>query len=1043
VERAIVESPKARERRRRLPLLAALLVAASCAPAGDRAAPSGPSAPPAPTATTVAQAPLAPGDPRAHAIDGGTRHRHPIRLAAGEALHAVVEQRGIDVTLFLLDPTGRRLVEVDGFNGSRGEEHVFWVAAGTGVHRLEVRPWSDRTHGEYTIRLAPPRPATPADRLRAQALHEVAMAQAAGDDDGGRRAARRHLRRAMRLWREAGEPYFQALAAVRFARIEAVSGDLRTAETLYRRALRVLRTENAEADLPPVLNELGDLLRRRGQGAEAQRLLEEALAHSRRLGKRREEAVALNNLAVLLRTRGEAWRALDAYEGALLTFRALGDDASATTALLNLGRLYNWLGQSPEALDALREAEALDRRNGGRRAAEILTSLGWVEVWAGRSEEARRLLEEALALTGQAPRSRATTLDRLGTASLHAGRPRAARRAYAEALALTRRLGDTDSTAHLLANLGKALLATGELDEARRHFEAALRLAPAGGDPSGRAHMLLGHAETLRRAGDPAGAQSALAQAVPLVESLRHAIDGADMRSHYLATVHEIFAALVDLSMELHAADPAAGWDRRALEVVERSRARSLLERASREAFVSPEERRQLDGLERQIAACERQLRSARGAGDEATAAALAAELRGLLGRRDRRASAVDTVGAAPPREHVHLTLEEIRRELLDEETALLVYFLGERRSFAWLVTRDRVVSRVLPPRHEIETGARRLRSLLTRRPHAAHEAQTALTASALSSAILAPLAADLEARRLLVMADGALQSIPLGLLPHAAGGEPEMPLLARHEIVSVPSASVQVALERRAAARPPAADHLALIAVPEVRQGTAPQLDRNSASAAGLERSVGELGLERLPPLPHVRAEADAIFRIAAGARVWRPTEGEASIGEVRRRAGEHRILHFATHALIHGEHPELSGVVLADGFLQSYEIAGLDLRADLVVLSACSTAVGEEVWGEGVLGLPRSFLAAGAGGVVVTLWNVDDEATAELMQHFYAAMIRDGLSPAAALRRAQLEIHRQPRWRAPYFWAPFSLVGGASTSRRPTAASPFFRSR
>jgi CHAT domain-containing protein len=159
------------------------------------------------------------------------------------------------------------------------------------------------------------------------------------------------------------------------------------------------------------------------------------------------------------------------------------------------------------------------------------------------------------------------------------------------------------------------------------------------------------------------------------------------------------------------------------------------------------------------------------------------------------------------------------------------------------------------------------------------------------------------------------------------------------------------------------------------------------------------------------------------------------ANLGAVRDpRIGQYRVVHFATHSIFNDEHPELSGIVLSlfdergqpqDGFLRLQEIYNLSLPVELVVLSACSTGLGKEVRGEGLVGLTRGFMYAGAAGVVASLWKVDDDATAELMRNFYAGMLREGLPPSAALRNAQLSMRRHVRWHAPYYWAGFVLHG------------------
>jgi CHAT domain-containing protein len=203
-----------------------------------------------------------------------------------------------------------------------------------------------------------------------------------------------------------------------------------------------------------------------------------------------------------------------------------------------------------------------------------------------------------------------------------------------------------------------------------------------------------------------------------------------------------------------------------------------------------------------------------------------------------------------------------------------------------------------------------------------------------------------------------------------------------------------------------------------------------------GLFRDAARAGRgDGVPRLPSTLAEAEAVIAAAP------PGRGRLASGFSASRAtaagdepGRYRIVHFATHGIIDSQHPELSGILLSfvnagggqeNGFLQLHDIYNLRLSADLVVLSSCSTALGKEMRGEGVVGLTRGFMYAGADGVVATLWKVDDKASAELMKHFYGAMLRDGLAPAAALKAAKEKLWRQGRWRSPFYWAAFVLQG------------------
>jgi CHAT domain-containing protein len=182
-------------------------------------------------------------------------------------------------------------------------------------------------------------------------------------------------------------------------------------------------------------------------------------------------------------------------------------------------------------------------------------------------------------------------------------------------------------------------------------------------------------------------------------------------------------------------------------------------------------------------------------------------------------------------------------------------------------------------------------------------------------------------------------------------------------------------------------------------------------------------------------RHEAEEIARLTPPASTRVALDFDASRETVLGTdLGQYRILHLATHSLLDNQRPELSGVVLSlvdragrpqNGFLRLYDIYNLRLGSDLVVLSACKTARGGEIEGEGLIGLTRGFLYAGAPRVVATLWEVDDRTTALVMKHFYEGMLMRGERPAAALRRAQAEVARTQGWDPPFYWAAFTLQG------------------
>jgi CHAT domain-containing protein len=405
--------------------------------------------------------------------------------------------------------------------------------------------------------------------------------------------------------------------------------------------------------------------------------------------------------------------------------------------------------------------------------------------------------------------------------------------------------------------------------------------------------------------------------------------------------------------------------------------------------------------------------------------------------------------------------LREIQTQVLDQETVLLEYALGAEKSFVWAVSPDSLDVFELPPRDAIESAVKHLYALLTARNHrlpgetpaqrAARirrsDEEASQAAAVAGEMLLGPMESKIAGKRLLVVAEGALQHVPFGVLPEPGwkGETKPPPLIVNHEIVAAPSASVMGTLRRDMAGRPSAGKGVAILADPVFSADDsriAPQTGNMAVKTGNRKPSPGVAlplrggdGGEEFLRLRFSRDEADAIARLSSGETTLKAVDFAASRDTVLDPDfGRYRIVHFATHSVLDNEHPELSGIVLSrfdrsgrpqNGFLRLYEIYNLRLGADLVVLSACQTARGGEINGEGLIGLTRGFLYAGAPRVVASLWEVEDRATAEFMKRFYTEMLQRGARPAAALRAAQADFWRTKGWDAPYYWAAFLHQG------------------
>lgn len=750
------------------------------------------------------------------------------------------------------------------------------------------------------------------------------------------------------------------------------------------------------------------------------------------------QADALNNLAITYSESSELQQSTEYYGKALQLYLIAGDLSSAAYALNNMAIDYSDLGEPKMALEQHLRALAIFRQLGNRRGqAFTFYSLGAVYLDLDQKQQAVEAYKQAVILRRAVgdKRGEAMALNNMGLAYLELGEPHPALDRFTESLALKRELGDRVSEAMTLGNIGRAHLALGEPEKAVELMEQALPLVERNRD---EVSLLVHLAEAERAQGDLDAARGRIEAAVQLTESMRSSVVEQSLRTSYFATVRGRYDLLINILMTLDRQRPGEGFAAQALEVSERARARGLLDlldekRTDIRQGIDPALLDRESSLRSQLndkVAHQIRLVSAKHTTQEAESAT--SEIRTLTAEYEKaladvRAASPHYADLVRPRPS---TLSEIQHQVLDPDTVLLEYALCKEHSFVWLVTVDSVASYQLPRRAEIEAAVRRAYEELSANNLPARTAAT----RALSRMLFAPVA-GLGNKRIVVVAEGALQYIPFGALRDSRGKL----LIAEHEIVNLPSASTLTVVRREMGGGKPAPKTLAVLADPvfdssDPRVTHAPAAPGRNPAADRLERSVKETGLSHLDRLTSSRQEAKAIVALAGEHASWEALDFDASRSNATGpELGHFRIVHFATHGLLDSQHPELSGIVLSmvdrqglaqDGFLQAHEVYNLKLNADLVVLSACQTALGKDVRGEGLIGLTRGFMYAGVPRVAASLWRVPDLATMELMRRFYRAMLVDGQRPAAALRSAQVCMVKERRW-TPYQWAGFTLQG------------------
>ena len=1058
---------------------------------------------------------LEPGKPIERELAGGEVHSYSLALATGQYARVVIDQRGINVAVTLFGADRKKIIESD-TNETGDLDEVSLVASASASYGLEVRaPDKNASKGRYEIQVKELRVATEQDKRRVAADRLVNEGSGLYNQQtaDSRRKALEKYQEALALLRSAKSDATDGQVALIFNAIGRTYGELgerQKALDYFTQALPIVKASDNHRGEATTLNNIGEAYLRLGEPQKALDYSSQALMTDRAAGDRRGEAVALNVLGEVHSTLGDKAKALDYYNQSLSILSVIGDRKLEATALDNIGELYIDRGEYQKALDYFNQA-LVKHRNVNDRSGEAvaLSNIGNVYGRLGDYQQELVFYDQAIARqralgegAGQAItlnniahaysnlgdkqkalefykqslelrraandlRGEAITLNNIGSIYQNLGDDQKALDYYNQSLTISQRTQNRRGQAIAINNIAFTYKKLGDSPKAREYFNQSLAILRDLGNRSEEAQAIYNIARLERDRGNLGEAHSYIEQTLALVESLRTSVASQQLRASFFASVRQYQEFNIDLLMRLHKQRPSEGFDAAALQASENSRARSLLEllkeaHAEIRHGVDPSLIERERQLRQEVAdKAERQMRLISAKHTEEQAVAAAKELNALTTAYEQLQAQIRLASprySALTQPHP-LGLKEIQTEVLDDETLLLEYFLGDEKSLLWAVTPTSIKSFELAKRAEIDEAARRVFEVLTARnqniPNETPaqrkqrldqaDADYPKVSSTLSQMLLGPVASELKNKRLLIVSDGVLQYVPFAALP-----EPKAdvgifdPLIAGHEIISLPSASVLPVLRQEAADRQAPSKTIAVLADPvfssndsrlvaSARRQT-PAVDKTSPMA-DVQRSAAESGLLDFVRLRFSRQEADDITRLADGSMELKALDFAASRAVATNPdIGRYRIVHFATHGLINNQHPELSGVVLSlvdqqghpqNGFLRLYDIYNLKLTADLVVLSACQTALGKEIKGEGLVGLTRGFMYAGAPRVVASLWQIDDRATAELMRRFYAGMLGQKLRPAAALRAAQASMLKEKRWQAPYYWAAFTLQG------------------
>ncbi len=802
-------------------------------------------------------------------------------------------------------------------------------------------------------------------------------------------------------------------------------------------------------------------------------------------------AITLTYIANVYSTLGEYQKSIDNLTQAKKIFDKIGDRAQVARTYQNIGNIYlyqslkddNPLPQElcKSAEDCYTKALNLSHELGDTwLELSMLQSIVKVNVTSNKYEEAEEAEKSARQIFSLSKAQGYSMFQAIAYNEI--ARVYQASRNYQkaldysdQALKLYQKLQLRDGEAGTLGNIGKTYKSLRQYKQAIDAHNKELALWDKLSDKINQAEAHYNIAVNQSMVGNDSQALRGMEQTIAITEGIRSKVDSQELRTSYFATVQKYYEFYIDLLMQLHKKDPTKvcefktkdlnikdRCDAVALHMSERARARSLVEllteaNANIREGIKPELLKRERDLQQRLDALEKQILKLDNEDIKQQINKFRDDYQQLRTEIRRQSPRYAALKFPEP-----LTLKEIQQKVLDDDTLLLIYSLGEERSYLWLVSKTEIHSYELPKRADIKENARQFYEYLKKNNQTNSQAATEL-----SKMLLQPVANKLGKKRLLIVSDGALQYVPFTALPspeHTSQREKPIYLLENHEIINSPSASTIAILRSEQQNRKPAPKTLAVLADPVFTKNDTRFTGNSSDESPKQYCSVKKIAKrETLVETLHVTSLHSLTEQYSSPKnmkilqrvkntlnlateilKLVQPSECIEAFGFDANRAfatnpelSQYRYVMFATHGDINSTNPELSSLVLSllnekgepeNGYLRLNDIFNLNLPAELVVLSACDTGLGKVIRGEGLVGLTRGFMYAGSPRLVVSLWKIADDGTAVLMEKFFTKMLKEGLKPAEALRAAQREMlqdEKYEKYSAPYYWAAFTLQG------------------
>ncbi len=802
----------------------------------------------------------------------------------------------------------------------------------------------------------------------------------------------------------------------------------------YRRALGLCEGIGDRRCIAEAANNIGLIERRRGNFEAARRALTQAEPLWKDLGLYIEQSTTLSNLGILQSRTGDYQAAVASYRRAC-SLVAGQEPLVWGRCLNNLGLTYLAMAEYDMASKYFSQAIAVEPRTSAA-LPDLLTArlnLGRTRMLTGRPVEARNLLESALERSSEVRDAgvRTALQNNLGQLLIRQGDFERGARLLTEALKGHHQQADLRLEAVAEFWLGEAARGAGNPAAARDWFEQSLRIRETTGLRGEAADVLEALAKLDWEQGDAARAIASAERGIALLESVRSRVPGAALRASFLARRR----GLLDLLVEIAARPDNPNADADSFIASERSRARAIVDIVAERSAARPrspepvagtdlfrrrrEVRAELDMLSFQLSSG--LVRDAEAHNRMQSLLALDGQIEaGILEEASRTEPA-----AEPPR-----SWDAFEKSYLDPDLALLEFHLGRKVSWLWLVSRSGVRKFELPDRSTIEAATAEFCRLFDQPRERARDSSKQRRYRRLrdwlSGALLGALPAGSLPKRVILVPDGALCGLPFAALTVSGEGF----LGIHHDLISTPSANfLRYGQQTLASLHAP----LSVLAIAD------PVFTRDDPRIPRAFRGDPPASGPDLARLPFV-SEIEEIQRIAPNQNVRFVRGFDASVHEVTGLKRPVTILHLSSHAIIDDERPELSRIIFSsfdpggravDAYLMPYRISRLRLNGSIVVVSACRTALGKQVYGEGLTGFTTSFFEAGAAQVVLTLSNVDAEGASVFLKEVYRRFLGHRSDMESSLRLARLAMFASPRWRDEAYWAGFVVMGTPTSGK------------